>query len=352
TYPDLLLWVPGGLTGAVSFPLIDNWSKVPLIGDYESQVGIPQPDGTTVPNGSHGSLLGGYQFGNVVDPSGPAHADPAFVNPGIPGDASEPSDAFAFQGTTPYIVDGQPVLDNYGRPEYLMPWSNTDFTWAPLQPLTNFFNSLMADPSTNPIELPGLLDLPRAIQGILAGLVIDFDPLVPGSPFCPGACSLPGFLGLTPPGIAQTISNIWPGNTELEAWLADWKTWGTDGQTVNWATPDQVGNLANLFATFFQITDLTNPKYNTSDPTLPTGPLPVVAGPCGDVNDGNSCDFGQPTPSLQADDPGTDQLAATGTFTLSDLFNEQWWADQLGDLASRAFYADMDLLDVATLGAM
>ena len=68
-----------------------------------------------------------------------------------------------------------------------MPWANTTFTLDLSKPFQNYFNHLMADPSTNPIRLPGLVEIGRTIQALLAAVVIAFDPLTPGAGLCPGA---------------------------------------------------------------------------------------------------------------------------------------------------------------------
>ena len=149
----------------------------------------------------------------LVEGPYPGYADPS--GPAYPG--------FGFPGTTVDPVTG----------ENLMPFANTTFTLDLAKPFTNYLTHLMADPSTNPIRLPNLVDIGRSLQALLAGLVMASDPITPGSPFCPGACSfLPA--GLDYPGIVKTIAAIWPGNPLLEGpdgWLTAYANARANGPT-------------------------------------------------------------------------------------------------------------------------
>ena len=183
---DALLWPLAILTGLVKFPIIDSWLKVPLR-----------------------QLVSGYTFG----PDYPGYADPS--GPAYPG--------FGFPGTT---VDPE-------TGENLMPFANTTFNLDLSKPFRNYFNHLIADPSTNPIRLPNLVDFGRSLQALLAGLVMASDPTTPGSPFCPGTC---GFLpaGLDYPGIVKSIAAVWPGNPLLEGpdgWLTAYENGTANGPT-------------------------------------------------------------------------------------------------------------------------
>ena len=71
-----------------------------------------------------------------------------------------------------------------------MPWANTTFTLDLSKPFQNYFDHLMADPATNPIQLPNLVEFGRTLQTLLAGLVIAFDPITPGSRLLPGGLQL------------------------------------------------------------------------------------------------------------------------------------------------------------------
>ena len=214
---DALLWPLVILTGLVKFPIIDSWLKVPLR-----------------------QLVSGYTFG----PDYPGYADPS--GPAYPG--------FGFPGTT---VDPE-------TGENLMPFANTTFNLDLSKPFRNYFNHLIADPSTNPIRLPNLVDFGRSLQALLAGLVMASDPTTPGSPFCPGTC---GFLpaGLDYPGIVKSIAAVWPGNPLLEGpdgWLTAY-----ENGTANGPTQEQIEHSVQI---------LQPDRWdfgNASRPTSPTSTL-------------------------------------------------------------------------------
>ncbi len=198
-------FAPGAL---VKFPLYNNWFSVPL-----------------------SELLSGYTFG----PDEPGYANPS--GPVFPG--------FGFAGTT--------VGPNG---EYLMPWANTTFKLDLTKPFQNYFNHLMADPATNPIRLPSLVEIGRTIQTLAAALVIAFDPLTPGSGLCTGGLGNCGWLppALDYPGIVKFIGDLWPGNTVINEWL-DARANGT----ANVPTEEQIENaqtLANQNGSFW---DFGNP---------------------------------------------------------------------------------------------
>ncbi len=145
-------------TGQTQFGFIDNLFQVPL-----------------------SELLSGYTFNaandpGVVDPSGPVYQEFGFPLDG----GSNP-----FEGGTTG-VDGP----------YEYPWDGLTYTLNPLQPFTNFYDSLLATPSTSGIdgtgiEIPTLTEFTHALQNVAAGLVIDFDPFVLGSPLCAASCDIP-----------------------------------------------------------------------------------------------------------------------------------------------------------------
>jgi hypothetical protein len=174
------------LTGQTQFGFFDNIFRVPL-----------------------SELLSGYTFTEaddpgVVDPSGPVYPEFGFPLDG----GSNP-----FEGPTT-LVDGQN--------EY--PWDGLTYTLNPLQPFENFYESLLATPSTSGIDgtgidLPTLTEFTQALQNVAAGLVIDFDPFTAGSPACLASCDIPE--SLTYPAIVQDIENLDPSNTTLQAWLAE-----------------------------------------------------------------------------------------------------------------------------------
>jgi hypothetical protein len=131
TSVDQTLWglaLTFGLYGfapgaSVKFPLYNNWFAVPI-----------------------SDLVSGYTFG----PDQPGYTDPS--GPVYPG--------FGFAGTT--------EVDGPNGPEYLMPWANTTFKLDLSKPFQNYFDHLMADPATNPIRLPSLVEIGRTIQTLAA----------------------------------------------------------------------------------------------------------------------------------------------------------------------------------------
>ena len=187
------------LTGQTQSGFIDNLFQVPL-----------------------SELLSGYTFNaandpGVVDPSGPV-----FPEFGFPLDGG----TNPFEGGTT-LVDGQNVY----------PWDGVTYTLNPLQPFTNFYDSLLATPSTSGIdgtgiEIPTLTEFTHTLENVAAGLVIDFDPFVLGSPLCSASCDIP--QSETIPALVQDIANLDPSNTTLQTWLAEFAA-----GTAAWPTVSQ-----------------------------------------------------------------------------------------------------------------
>lgn len=249
---DRAIWTAAIFTNQTQFPLINHWFQVPL-----------------------SQLMGGtYNFGTVVDPSA-----------GVGPNGSVPTDnVFGFAGTHPLIdpSTGLQELNANGNPINLMPWSNESFTFNPLYPFENFFNSLQApvDPSTylSGFEFPSFQNIVYALQTFAAGTVISFDPFVSGSPLCDPTCNLPASLQM--PEIVQAINNLYPGNTDIEHWLTLLNTASTGpgglpnpyGLTNN-PTQENI-NFANLTNSSGQsIFDFGNPS--PSDPAPPGVETPI-----------------------------------------------------------------------------
>lgn len=213
TLVDMVIWSEMVVTGLEEFPLFDNWQQVPLT-----------------------ELLDGYTF----DPDAPGSTNPA----------GEAYPGFGFPGT-------------HGDENY-MPWvgdtgdSGTSgiedgtFTLDPTQPIEEYFDSLTAPLPTDGflgtgIEILTFEELARTLQAVIAGLVIDFYPFTPGSPFCPGDCSLVTELGLDYPDIVKAINGIWPGNGYIEEWLQSYE----DG-TYNGPTDEEIQHsIDNLHQGFW-----------------------------------------------------------------------------------------------------
>jgi hypothetical protein len=138
-----------------------------------------------------------------------------------------------------------------------MPWANTTFKLDLSKPFQNYFNHLMADPATNPIHLPSLVEIGRAVQTLAAALVIAFDPLTPGAGICTGGLGNCSWLppALDYPGIVKFIGDLWPGNPVINEWL-DARANGT----ANVPTEEQIETaqrLANQNGSFW---DFGNPS--------------------------------------------------------------------------------------------
>jgi hypothetical protein len=157
---DIALWWPGILTGVVSFPLLDNWFRIPIT-----------------------TLVSGYFF----DPNAPGSTDPAGPVQG----------GFGFPGT---------------NPDALMPWAGTTFQLDLTAPITSFINSLMQDPQG--VTLPDPSAIAQNLTAVLAGLVVDFNPFVQGSPLC-STCT----GEQTTEQILRMIQAMDPTNDLINSWL-------------------------------------------------------------------------------------------------------------------------------------
>lgn len=190
---DSTIWSMAILTGQVRFPLFDNWFRVPL-----------------------SELTAGYTFG----PDYPGRVSPAGqIFPG-----------FGFAGT---VVDPQ-------TGQHVVPWDGTTYTLDFATPFARYWDHLMSDPADNPIQFPTLEQIGRALQSLAASLVIAFDPITPGSVFCPGDCSfLPPALDY--PGIVKAIGDLWPGNQVIDEWLDAY-----ENGTANVPTPEQIDLAVRL----------------------------------------------------------------------------------------------------------
>ncbi|MBV8291852.1 MAG: hypothetical protein JOY55_08540 [Mycobacterium sp.] len=206
------------LSGLTNFGLFDNWFTVQF-----------------------STLATGYTFNAANDPGVVSPAGPVYEGFGFDNGGSNP-----FIGGTVY----DPTTGQYD-----MPWDGVTYQLNLLQPFENFFNSLLAPPSTDGIfgsgiEIPSLTEFTQALQADAAALVVAFDPLVPGSPACPGACDGLGIY--TVPQLVQAIGNLDPGNPMINEWLADV---AASPPTDNNATPPQTDASISLLQTgFFNLT--------------------------------------------------------------------------------------------------
>lgn len=185
------------VTGQTPFGLFDSWFTVPL-----------------------SELMSGYNFNSsddpgVIDPSGMANTD--FLN-------------YFGLGSNPF-VGGTTGADN------AMPWDGLTYTLNLLQPFENFYDSLLATPSTSGIdgsgiEIPTLTQFTDALQAFAAGTIVDFDPYVHGGPICAATCDIPANETIV--SLVQDINNLTPGgNPMINEWLADVAAGTANGPSVS-----------------------------------------------------------------------------------------------------------------------
>lgn len=243
---DQLIWQLATTLGLQKFPLTDNWFQVPL-----------------------SELTSGYTFGDVISPS-------AGIGPGgsVPDD-----DVFGIPGTIAG-PDGQ----------NLMPWSNITFTFNPLGPVGNFFDSLLAPPDLAGFDLPSLTEIGRMVQSLAASMVVAFNPFVAGSATCPGQCDVPAFL--TSAGIVTAISDIWPGNTVINHWLEL-----SDSGMANGPTQHQIDFAIQFIQGLQTVFDLGNPPPSEvpawAETPAPFDLDPLMVGLIGFMHDIGVQDFFQ-----------------------------------------------------------
>lgn len=226
---DKPIWLLTTNSGIQQFPLQDHWYKVPF-----------------------SDLSNGYQFGTEVEPS-----------MGVGPNGSVPSDSvFGYPGTIPLLdADGDQVLNGNGNPVNLMPWSDLEFKFNPLAPFQNFFNSLLAPPDINGFAFPGLTETLQALQALAAGVVLDFNPAVAGSPLCPGACE----LAPSNADLVGLIGNLMPGNPLIDHWLA----LNSEG-LANAATQHQIDFAIQFLQGEQKIFDFGNPTPDNTPSTVDT----------------------------------------------------------------------------------
>lgn len=246
TWIDQAVWSLLVATGLQKFPLIQNWFQVPF---------------SDMTNGNT------YYF----DPN-----SPSMLNSGLA------HDGFYWDGSRTLEQLGLDPADypNIDPDAQLMPWAGSSYEMNFEEPFTNFFNSLMAPFDHNKFEMPDLVEFGRAIQAVLASMLVAFNPFVPGSLFCPGPCLLPDPSGniMDPSAwsqpsyylLAKAVGDLWPGNPVIDEWLAAY----TAG-TANVSTPEIIDYEAWLWRLGTVLLDLKNPLPD--DPVIDTTPyLPTV----------------------------------------------------------------------------
>ncbi|WP_343572153.1 hypothetical protein [Mycobacterium sp.] len=170
---------------------------------------------------------GNFTFNSTTDPGGIIDPSP---DTGTGGGVAS---AFGFDGTT--------GVNGTGAGDY-MPWENATFKLNLLGPFQDFYNSLLATPSTSGIDgtgidLPSLTDLTQAFQNFAASTVVAFDPFVEGSPACPALCDIPA--ADTQTALVQDILAWDPSNTTIQDYLSS----TTDSTSTQAETDDAVALL-------------------------------------------------------------------------------------------------------------
>ncbi|OBY29292.1 hypothetical protein ACT18_23845 [Mycolicibacter kumamotonensis] len=246
TWLDQSLWGLLIITGLQKFPLINNWFQIPF---------------SDMMNGNS------YYF----DPNLPGMTNIGFAH-----------DGFYWTGTRTLEELGLNPADypNIDPNAPLMPWAGSHYEMRFDQPLTNFYNSLLQPFDLDKFELPNLVEFGRAVQAVIASLVVAFNPFIPGSPLCPGPCLLPEPGGdiwdpdawNTPSYhlLVDAIGNLWPGNRVIDEWLSAYAQ-----GTANVSTPEIIEHEAWLWRLGAVLLDLKNPL--PEDPVIDTTPyLPTV----------------------------------------------------------------------------
>ncbi|WP_156752505.1 hypothetical protein [Mycobacterium sp. ACS1612] len=227
---DRLIYSVEIIAGLRKFPLLNQWFS------QQAFAGLTSAAGYTFPNGLYPS-----------------------VSPGVGENGAIPTQTFTDSMGNEFTFVGTKVDENG---QTVMPWAGTTFVWDPLLPWKAFYASLVSTPDTTGVYGTGIhvaspQDVIYSFQALLAGLVVDFNPFVPGSPFCPGACNTT--LGITTPVIVKWISDLYPGNPILEKWLE----LEAAGQ-ANGPTQEQIDTSIKILQTgFFTFDPATTAAINT-----------------------------------------------------------------------------------------
>lgn len=204
-------------SGANQLPMFANWYKP------EPLTQMLQPGGYTFATGP--DTPGNAIAAGIVNPDagvGAGGSVPTVVNGvSMPSAPVDPGTGLINYGAIP----GQdPAQDGFGFPgtiqgatgENLMPWAGINFQFNPLGPIQSWSDSLMA-----PVDMNGFHSLDpnapmQALQALAAGMIIDFNTKIAGSPACLGMCPDANTVDLV------TQINHWTSTTNplINTWLA------------------------------------------------------------------------------------------------------------------------------------
>jgi hypothetical protein len=236
------------------FGLFSNWFQVPL---SELTSGNFTFNSTTDPGG-------------IVDPSPDTGPDGAVTG------------ADGFDGTTG--ADGTTAGD--------MPWDGDTFKLNLFGPFEDFYNSLLATPSTSGvdgtgIEIPTSTSILEAFQNLEASSIVAFDPYVEGSPACPATCDLPA--DETQLALLNDVLAMNPSDTELANYINDFPD-------SNGTTTEAELSVALLQTGIYNLTPTELATYD-ADLAAINPELPYLYTNAGIVTDPNYVAFGDGTTS-------------------------------------------------------
>jgi hypothetical protein len=313
-------------TGQTPFGLFDNWFQVPLsdlVSGYTFQEG-------TEPNGDSG----------IVDPSPDTGTDGAVTG------------ADGFDGTT----------DPDGTDSGLMPWDGDTFQLNLFGPFEDFYNSLLATPSTSGvdgtgIEIPDSTSITDAFQNLAASSIAAFDPYVEGSPACPALCDIP--TDETEVALLNDVLAWNPSDTELANYVAQFPDSNATADEANTSVALLQTGEYNLtpaeLATYDADLSAINPElpYLFTNEGIVTDPAYLAYTGSGPLDP----TYGGYDPNLVGGDlvtlltnGETNYSALSNIDTLSFLSDPVPGALDFGGGA--ASLLPMDLLDMLTFGAM
>lgn len=214
-----------------NFPNDDNqldlfkyWLKVPIqqMLDGYKFPDTPWSDPDNPTSGGIANPDAGVGEGGAV-PGGPMYGGSPWSGEAQPG--------FGYPGTHPILDEnGDPVLDEYGNQVNLMPWAGLTFKLDPFGPMQKWFDSLMQpvdwsvngdDPLTG-FHFSTPEEVFQAMKALIAGMVVDFNPYVAGSPMCPGLCNMPPVSppwGVTSLDLVKSIQGIGAPNPLIQQWI-------------------------------------------------------------------------------------------------------------------------------------